>query len=58
MAMNFFAFLPGARQRGDQPERRRHRLLRQSGGPNGKQHARSGGQGISIVSYSDNQEER
>ena len=50
--------LPGARQRGHQPERQGHRLLRQPGGPGWQSSiAALGGQGISIVSYSKNQEE-
>jgi len=56
MSMNFFAFFPPLVNKATKPQRCRDRFLRQSGGPNGQRFAALGGQGISVVSYSKNQE--
>ena len=58
MSMNFFAFFPALANKATNPQRRRHRLLRQPGRPERRaSFAALGGQGISIVSYSKKQDE-
>ncbi len=57
MAMNFFAFFPALANEATNPNAAGTGYFANPAGPNGQQHAALGGQGISIVSYSDNQEE-
>ena len=57
MHMNFAFTWPGLLQ-GREGRRRQDRLLRQSEGHDGDQFAQLGGQGISVVSYSEHQDAR
>ena len=57
MSMNFFAFFPALANEATNPNAKNTGYFANPAGPNGKQHAALGGQGISIVSYSKNQEE-
>jgi len=57
MAMNFFAFFPALNNPATNPNAEGTGYFANPGGPTGKQHAALGGQGISIVSYSQNKEE-
>src|SRR5918997_1032237 len=57
MAMNFFAFFPALANEATNPNAAGTGYFANPGGPTGKQHAALGGQGISIVSYSQNKEE-
>ena len=57
MAMNYFAFFPALANEATNPHAANTGYFANPPGPNGNQHAALGGQGISIVSYSQNQEE-
>ena len=57
MAMNFFAFFPALANPASNPNAEGTGYFTNPAGPTGEQHAALGGQGISIVSYSQNQEE-
>jgi len=57
MAMNYFAFLPALANEGTNPHAAHTGYFANPPGPNGNQHAALGGQGISVISYSKNQEE-
>jgi multiple sugar transport system substrate-binding protein len=57
MAMNFFAFFPALANEATNPNADGTGYFANPAGPTGKQHAALGGQGISIVSYSQNKEE-
>jgi multiple sugar transport system substrate-binding protein len=57
MAMNFFAFFPALANPATNPNAESTGYFANPAGPTGKQHAALGGQGISIVSYSQNKEE-
>jgi multiple sugar transport system substrate-binding protein len=57
MAMNFFAFFPALANSATNPNADGTGYFANPAGPTGKQHAALGGQGISIVSYSENKEE-
>ena len=57
MSMNYFAFFPALANPATNPHAEVTGYFANPAGPNGKQHAALGGQGISIVSYSKNQEE-
>jgi multiple sugar transport system substrate-binding protein len=57
MDMNYFAFLPDLMNKTTNPYADQTGYFANPPGPNGDQHAALGGQGISIVSYSENQEE-
>ena len=57
MNMNYFAFFPALANEATNPHAKATGYFANPPGPNGKQHAALGGQGISIVSYSQNQEE-
>ncbi len=57
MSLNFFAFFPALANEASNPHAKNTGYFANPAGPTGKQHAALGGQGISIVSYSQNQEE-
>jgi multiple sugar transport system substrate-binding protein len=57
MSLNFFAFFPALANEASNPHAKNTGYFANPAGPTGKQHAALGGQGISIVSYSENQEE-
>jgi multiple sugar transport system substrate-binding protein len=57
MNMNYFAFFPALANEATNPHADATGYFANPPGPNGDQHAALGGQGISIVSYSQNQEE-
>ena len=57
MSMNFFAFFPALANPATNPHADVTGYFANPAGPTGKQHAALGGQGISIVSYSENQDE-
>lgn len=57
MAMNYFAFFPALANESTNPHAANTGYFANPPGPNGNQHAALGGQGISIISYSKNQEE-
>ena len=57
MAMNFFAFFPALANPATNPNAESTGYFANPAGPTGEQHAALGGQGISIVSYSENKEE-
>ena len=57
MAMNFFAFFPALNNPASNPNAENTGYFANPAGPDGQQHAALGGQGISVVSYSNNQEE-
>ena len=57
MAMNYFAFFPALANEATNPHAKNTGYFANPAGPNGNQHAALGGQGISIISYSKNQEE-
>ena len=55
--MNFFAFFPSLLNEATNPHAENTGFFANPPGPDGDQYAALGGQGISIVSYSQNQEE-
>jgi multiple sugar transport system substrate-binding protein len=57
MSMNYFAFFPALANPAINPHAENTGYFANPKGPDGDQHAALGGQGISIVSYSQNQEE-
>lgn len=57
MSMNYFAFFPALLNESTNPHAKNTGFFANPAGPTGAQHAALGGQGISIVSYSQNQEE-
>ena len=57
MAMNYFAFFPALANESTNPHAANTGYFANPPGPNGNQHAALGGQGVSIISYSQNQEE-
>jgi multiple sugar transport system substrate-binding protein len=57
MNMNYFAFFPALANEATNPHAANTGYFANPPGPNGDQHAALGGQGISIISYSQNQEE-
>jgi multiple sugar transport system substrate-binding protein len=57
MSMNYFAFLPALLNESTNPHAKNTGFFANPPGPDGDQYAALGGQGISIVSYSQNQEE-
>ncbi len=57
MAMNYFAFFPALANEATNPHAAHTGYFANPPGPNGNQHAALGGQGISIISYSKNQDE-
>lgn len=57
MSMNYFAFFPALANPASNPHADATGYFANPPGPNGDQHAALGGQGVSIVSYSQNQEE-
>ena len=57
MSMNYFAFFPALVNEASNPNAKGTGFFANPAGPNGDQFAALGGQGISIVSYSQNQEE-
>ncbi|MCR9138672.1 MAG: extracellular solute-binding protein [Alphaproteobacteria bacterium] len=57
MSMNYFAFFPALLNEATNPHAANTGFFANPAGPTGAQHAALGGQGISIVSYSNNQEE-
>ncbi len=57
MTMNFFAFFPALANSATNPHADATGYFANPAGPGGQQHAALGGQGISIVSYSKNQDE-
>jgi multiple sugar transport system substrate-binding protein len=57
MSMNYFAFLPSLLNEATNPHAKNTGFFANPPGPYGDQFAALGGQGISIVSYSQNQEE-
>lgn len=57
MSMNFFAFFPALANPAINPHAANTGYFANPKGPDGDQHAALGGQGISVVSYSKNQEE-
>jgi multiple sugar transport system substrate-binding protein len=57
MAMNYFAFFPALDNEATNPHAANTGYFANPPGPNGNQHAALGGQGISIITYSQNQEE-
>ncbi len=56
MSMNYFAFFPALLNEATNPHAANTCFFANPAGPTGAQHAALGGQGISIVSYSENQE--
>jgi multiple sugar transport system substrate-binding protein len=57
MSMNYFAFFPALLNEATNPNAKSTGFFANPAGPTGAQHAALGGQGISIVSYSQNQDE-
>ena len=57
MSMNYFAFFPALINEATNPNAKGTGFFANPAGPDGDQFAALGGQGISIVSYSQNQEE-
>jgi len=57
MSMNYFAFFPALLNEASNPNAANTGFFANPAGPDGDQFAALGGQGISIVSYSENQEE-
>ena len=57
MSMNFFAFFPALNNPAINPNAEVTGYFANPAGPDGDQHAALGGQGISIVNYSENKEE-
>ena len=57
MSLNFFAFFPALANKASNPNADVTGYFANPAGPDGKQHAALGGQGISIVSYSKKQAE-
>ena len=57
MTMNYFAFFPALANTATNPHADVTGYFANPPGPDGNQHAALGGQGISIISYSQNQEE-
>ena len=57
MNMNYFAFFPALANKASNPHADNTGYFANPPGPNGNQHAALGGQGVSIISYSKNQEE-
>ncbi|MEQ1770499.1 MAG: extracellular solute-binding protein [Devosia sp.] len=57
MNMNYFAFMPALANKASNPYADQTGYFANPPGPNGDQHAALGGQGVSIISYSKNQEE-
>ena len=57
MSMNYFAFFPALLNEATNPHAASTGFFANPAGPNGDQFAALGGQGISVVSYSENQEE-
>lgn len=57
MSMNFFAFFPALNNPAINPHAANTGYFANPKGPDGQQHAALGGQGISVISYSENQEE-
>jgi multiple sugar transport system substrate-binding protein len=55
--MNYFAFFPALANESTNPHAANTGYFANPAGPNGDQHAALGGQGISVISYSQNQEE-
>ena len=56
--MNYFAFFPALANEATNPHAANTGYFANPPGPNGDQHAALGGQGISVISYSQNQEKR
>jgi len=57
MSMNYFAFLPSLLNESTNPHAKETGFFANPAGPSGDQFAALGGQGISVVSYSNNKEE-
>jgi multiple sugar transport system substrate-binding protein len=57
MSMNFFAFFPALNNPALNPNAENTGYFANPKGPDGDRHAALGGQGISVISYSQNQEE-
>jgi multiple sugar transport system substrate-binding protein len=57
MSMNYFAFFPALLNESTNPNAKNTGFFANPAGPDGDQFAALGGQGISVVSYSENQEE-
>jgi multiple sugar transport system substrate-binding protein len=57
MSMNYFAFFPALANEATNPNAAVTGYFANPAGPGGAQHAALGGQGISVVTYSQNQEE-
>jgi len=57
MSMNYFAFFPALLNEATNPHAANTGFFANPAGPDGDQFAALGGQGISVVSYSENQEE-
>jgi multiple sugar transport system substrate-binding protein len=57
MAMNYFAFFPALANEATNPHAASTGYFANPPGPNGDQHAALGGQGVSVIAYSQNQEE-
>ena len=57
MSMNYFAFLPSLLNESTNPYAKNTGFFANPAGPGGDQYAALGGQGISVVSYSNNKEE-
>ncbi|MGN6305993.1 MAG: ABC transporter substrate-binding protein, partial [Mesorhizobium sp.] len=57
MSMNYFAFLPSLLNESTNPHAKNTGFFANPAGPDGDQYAALGGQGISVVSYSNNKEE-
>ena len=57
MSMNYFAFFPALVNEASNPNAKVTGFFANPAGPDGEQFAALGGQGISVISYSENQEE-
>ncbi len=57
MSMNYFAFFPALLNEASNPHAANTGFFANPAGPDGDRYAALGGQGISVVSYSENQEE-
>lgn len=57
MSMNYFAFFPALLNEATNPHAANTGFFANPAGPDGDQYAALGGQGISVVTYSENQEE-
>jgi len=57
MSMNYFAFFPALLNESSNPHAKNTGFFANPAGPGGDQYAALGGQGISIVSYSENKDE-